>query len=117
MRGHTDKHRIELIVEPRQQVKKYVKCKGCGESPIQEVRYKCDNCFDFDFCDKCFISSVIEKRELKTIYSTSHKLYHTFTKFLLTSTQPPKDSQVLESLVEGGGLAPDKPKRKSPAKR
>jgi hypothetical protein len=55
VRGHnSEKHRIEVIVEPRQTVKKIVKCNGCGEMPIINVRYKCDNCFDFDFCEKCF---------------------------------------------------------------
>jgi len=29
VRGHNASHRIELIVEPRQQIKKYVKCHGC----------------------------------------------------------------------------------------
>ena len=80
VRGHSDKHRIELIVEPRQCVKKYVKCNGCQEVPIQGVRYKCDNCFDFDYCEKCYRTYAIERKELKTIYSTSHKSYHTFTR-------------------------------------
>lgn len=58
--------------------------------PIQNVRYKCDNCFDFDFCENCFNSYAIDRKELKTIYSTSHKSYHTFTKFMLSvqGTQP-----------------------------
>ena len=34
VRGHTDKHKIELIVEPRTNVKKFVKCNGCNEMPI-----------------------------------------------------------------------------------
>ena len=54
VRGHNPSHKVEVIVEPRQTVKKNVKCNGCGEMPIKNVRYKCDNCFDFDFCDKCF---------------------------------------------------------------
>ena len=84
VRGHSEKHRIEMMVEPRASVKKYVKCNGCGEMPIQNVRFKCDNCFDFDFCDKCYQTYVVERKELKTIYSTSHKAYHTFTKLMLS---------------------------------
>lgn len=30
VRGHNNEtHRIELIVEPREQIRKYVKCHGC----------------------------------------------------------------------------------------
>lgn len=84
VRGHSsEKHRIEVIVEPRQTVKKVVKCNGCGEMPIKDVRYKCDNCFDFDFCDNCYKVHSIQKKELKTLYSTSHKNYHNFTKIML----------------------------------
>ena len=48
--------------------------------PIVGVRWKCDNCFDFDFCDICYIKHVIGKEELKTAWSTAHKQYHTFTR-------------------------------------
>jgi hypothetical protein len=51
--------------------------------PIQNVRYKCDNCFDFDLCESCYHLYGVQKRELKTVYSTSHKSYHNYTKILL----------------------------------
>ena len=49
------------------------------------MRFKCDNCFDFDFCEKCYNYYALERRDLKTVYSTSHKTYHTFTKLMLSS--------------------------------
>jgi hypothetical protein len=51
--------------------------------PIQNVRYKCDNCFDFDLCESCYHLYGVQKRDLKTVYSTSHKSYHNYTKILL----------------------------------
>ena len=30
-----------------------VMCDGCGMKPIKGVRYKCNTCNDFDYCDKC----------------------------------------------------------------
>eukprot|EP00347_Sterkiella_histriomuscorum_P007522 403348598 len=105
VRGHTPNHHIELIVEPRQTVKKYVKCNGCGEMPIQDVRYKCNNCFDFDFCEKCYQLYCVEKKELKTVYSTSHKGYHTFTRLMLASSNAvannTKDQNQGELLEDG----------------
>lgn len=81
VRGHNiQTHQIEMIVEPRQQIRKYVKCHGCQMNPIVDVRYKCENCFDFDLCEKCYLHYSIGKNELKTTYSTSHKPYHTFSR-------------------------------------
>jgi len=86
VRGHNEKHKVELIVEPRQQVKKSVKCNGCGVKPIVKVRYKCENCFDFDLCEDCYTKFHVLKEPIKTTYSTSHKVFHTFTRLALTST-------------------------------
>jgi hypothetical protein len=59
----------------------------------------------------------LEKKELKTIYSTSHKAYHTFTKFMLSVNNPMQsvgkgnDDNLLYDDLLGGGGSPDKPKK------
>lgn len=30
-----------------------VTCDGCGVYPINGIRYKCNTCPNFDFCEKC----------------------------------------------------------------
>ena len=69
--------------------------------PIRDNRYKCDNCFDFDFCETCHRNYVVEKKELKTIYSTSHKGYHTFSKFMLSAAPPVISNQQRLALDNG----------------
>ena len=77
VRGHNNEtHRIEMIVEPREGLKKYVKCHGCQMNPIVGVRYKCNLCFDFDLCEKCHLIYAVGRKELKTTYSSSHKPFH-----------------------------------------
>ena len=81
VRGHQNKtHRIEMIVEPRMEINKQLKCHGCQVIPIVGVRYKCNNCFEFDLCEGCYQTFVVNKNQLKTAYSTSHKHYHDFTR-------------------------------------
>jgi hypothetical protein len=31
-------------------------CDGCNADSFQGKRYTCQNCYDFDFCEKCFVS-------------------------------------------------------------
>ena len=40
-----------------------ITCDGCGEFPIQNIRYKCTSCADFDLCDKCEDRSVAREHE------------------------------------------------------
>jgi hypothetical protein len=35
-------------------VHRYIKCAFCNVEPIKGLRFKCDVCFDFDLCLKCF---------------------------------------------------------------
>jgi hypothetical protein len=39
--------------------------------------YKCENCFGFYFCEKCYLT---KKDDFKTYMATTHKTYHTFIK-------------------------------------
>jgi len=84
VRGHQYTHRIEIMVEPRHKTNKLVKCNGCNLMPIEDVRYKCDQCFDFDFCRKCYDN----RANYKPIYPNSHKGYHSFSALFLQDKKP-----------------------------
>ena len=67
-----------------------VKSSWCQIYPIEGERYKyhffniiinkyrCDNCFNFSFCEKCYENKI----SFKPNVATSHKPYHTFTKIV-----------------------------------
>ncbi|OKL56463.1 hypothetical protein UA08_08135 [Talaromyces atroroseus] len=38
-----------------------VTCNNCGMMPIQGIRYRCDNCVDFDLCENCEAQQVHNK--------------------------------------------------------
>ncbi|KAH8700836.1 EF hand domain protein [Talaromyces proteolyticus] len=41
-----------------------VTCNNCGMMPIQGIRYRCDNCVDFDLCEMCEAQQVHNKTHL-----------------------------------------------------
>jgi hypothetical protein len=41
------------IKKSKDQIHYGVKCDGCGTLPIIGDRYKCSECKDFDYCEKC----------------------------------------------------------------
>ena len=51
---------------------------SCFKEPIEKIRFKCNDCFDFNLCDVCY-----RDRMSKEFFATSHKNYHTFTAFYL----------------------------------
>lgn len=48
-----------------------VTCDGCGKSNFSGLRYKCEECFDYDLCHECVINHVTSK---------SHQLSHSIVK-------------------------------------
>ena len=36
---------------------KFVECDECKEVPVRGIRWKCDVCFDYDLCHKCYMSN------------------------------------------------------------
>ena len=51
---------------------------GCNKEPIEKIRFKCNNCFDFNLCEVCY-----RERTTKEFLASSHKNYHSFTAFYL----------------------------------
>ena len=45
------------IIVPKEEKEKEIHwkfiCDGCGMAPIKGIRYHCEECKDFDFCEKC----------------------------------------------------------------
>ncbi|XP_018576502.1 uncharacterized protein LOC108915038 [Anoplophora glabripennis] len=48
-------------------VHKGIHCDGCNSRNIQGIRYKCNNCYDYDLCDLCY-------------HRNKHHLSHSFKK-------------------------------------
>ena len=77
--GKDSDHKLIIRIIPESKFSKFVKCVGCKEYPIDNIRYKCLNCTDFNLCEKCFLN----KDSLKIEGANSHKDYHNFTALTL----------------------------------
>jgi hypothetical protein len=93
--GHTAAHDVEIVAEPlggtqlyckwcAKCVKKMCACvlttggcsDVCGNVP-EGCRFKCDNCFNFDLCEGCFVASA-----QAPAWHAAHQPWHTFTRLL-----------------------------------
>jgi len=72
--GHKPFHNFGISAEPSDLESKSYKCSWCEVSPIQGTTYKCENCFNFYFCEKCYF----KKDSFRLNTSHSHKFYHNF---------------------------------------
>jgi len=71
-KGHKREHSTKAIVESELEHKKY-KCDTCGMKPLIGNRFKCDSCFNYNLCTKCF-----EVNKPSPFCITSHKPFHKF---------------------------------------
>jgi hypothetical protein len=83
---HLHTHNMELLLEGEEvetSIKWYqsdfdtliILSDVCGTNPIRGPHYKCDSCFNYDICDKCYKNKAPPPR-----YVVSHKPFHKFTK-------------------------------------
>lgn len=69
---------MDIKIEPDSNIKKKgIKCAFCEMDTEGEV-YKCENCFNFYFCQACHD----KKHEFKTNMATTHKPYHNFVRLV-----------------------------------
>ena len=71
--GHDSKHRLEILTHSSR-VFKHSTCNMCGRSPLVSPKYHCNQCFNFELCEYCYI--VKDKKEVK---DTAHNAMHTYT--------------------------------------
>lgn len=58
----------KLLIE-KKIIHQNINCNGCDQQNISGIRFKCDNCLDFDLCYNCFSS----KKECKA-HKSSHQM-------------------------------------------
>eukprot|EP01102_Stenamoeba_stenopodia_P005007 TRINITY_DN15508_c0_g1_i1.p1 TRINITY_DN15508_c0_g1~~TRINITY_DN15508_c0_g1_i1.p1 ORF type:complete len:700 (-),score=119.10 TRINITY_DN15508_c0_g1_i1:88-2187(-) len=74
-RNHHPDHDIELIIEPDESSSLPAKCDVCAMKPIIGTRYKCNSCYNYDLCEKCYIS-----KAPPPLNDISHRPNHRFTR-------------------------------------
>eukprot|EP01117_Protostelium_nocturnum_P008242 TRINITY_DN2941_c0_g1_i1.p1 TRINITY_DN2941_c0_g1~~TRINITY_DN2941_c0_g1_i1.p1 ORF type:complete len:733 (-),score=238.28 TRINITY_DN2941_c0_g1_i1:169-2367(-) len=72
-KNHKSDHQIEMILED--DMSHDVKCDICQVRSIPGARYKCKSCFNFNICEKCYIS----KAPLP-LAVVGHRPFHKFDK-------------------------------------
>ena len=50
-----EEYKKSLVPEDKKEIHWGYICDGCGMAPIKGVRYHCQDCEDFDFCEKCHL--------------------------------------------------------------
>lgn len=73
-RGHKTHHNFNILTEPVESDNRLYKCSDCECSPIQGTAYKCENCFSFYLCEKCYAKKETFNRNI----ANTHKYYHKF---------------------------------------
>ena len=77
--GKDSDHKLIIRIIPESKFSKFVKWIGWKEYPIDNIRYKCLNCTNFNLCEKCYLM----KENLKIEGATSNKNYHNFSALTL----------------------------------
>lgn len=70
IKGHDSKHKIEIITLAQKSFKLSI-CQSCGRSPLVSPKYKCDSCFSYELCERCFIRNDIA---LQSGHTAEHTL-------------------------------------------
>ena len=72
--GHNSKHRIEVHTVSEHNFKGST-CSVCGRSPLISPKYKCNQCFNYELCEHCYITKDTLTQEF------AHNSTHNFTSY------------------------------------
>ena len=55
-----------------------ISCNGCGANPISGVRFKCQECYEFDVCERCFARCIHREHRMERITASKagRKILH-----------------------------------------
>lgn len=76
--GEGASHRLNIRLKEKIKMNKIVKCDGCRKVPIVDIRYKCDQCYNFNLCKECY-----GNKDNIEFVGSFHKGYHSFTCFYM----------------------------------
>ena len=70
---------IKIETNDQKNVHHFVTCDNCGIKPIVGIRYKCKDCKNFDYCEKCYNDKAKEhNHEFHKIETNDQKDVHHF---------------------------------------